>query len=121
MNGAPREVRQSQDLKDLAKGLGQTTFIEWQSISLGAPKPTELRFPVVVAEWPRNDHEIIRVSLDRFNGRQMIDVRGWWHDKDAGWRAGRGGLTLNVSHLPDLAFGFAEALSIAPRVETCRI
>ena len=37
-------------------------------------------FPIVIAEWPRNSRELVRVALDRFNNRFTIDVRSWWKD-----------------------------------------
>jgi transcriptional coactivator p15 (PC4) len=70
-------------------------------------------FPMVIAEWPRNSRELVRVSLDRFNNRETIDIRSWWQDAEGDWRPGRSGLTLAVKHLPALADGLAEALGRA--------
>ncbi len=67
-------------------------------------------FPIVIAEWPRNDREIVRVALDRLNGRFTIDLRSWWRDDGGNFRPGRDGLTLAVKHIPALADGLAEAL-----------
>lgn len=88
-----------------------------QSISEGPPKPNGSHFPIIVAEWRRDDNEVIRVSFDRFNGRKVIDVRAWWRDSDDKWKPGRGGLTLAIKHLPDLAAGLAKALSIAEELK----
>ncbi len=70
-------------------------------------------FPFVVAEWPRNGRESIRVSLDEYRGRQTIDLRCWWRDDDGNLRPGRSGLTLAVRHLPALADALAKALATA--------
>lgn len=71
------------------------------------------RFPIIIAEWQRNSRELVRVSLDRFNNRDTIDIRSWWRDGDGTFRPGRGGLTLAVKHLPSLADGLAHALQRA--------
>jgi hypothetical protein len=109
----PREALQSQHLNNLGEGLGKRRSIEMQSISLGSPKPNGSRFPIIVAEWRRDDREVIRVSFDRFNGRKVIDVRAWWRDSDDNWKPCRGGLTVAIRHLPDLAAGLIKALSVA--------
>jgi Transcriptional Coactivator p15 (PC4) len=70
-------------------------------------------YPIIIAEWRRNDREIVRVALDRFNNRETIDIRSWWQDGEGNWRPGRGGLTLSVKHLPALAEGLADALDRA--------
>jgi hypothetical protein len=68
------------------------------------------RFPIVVAEWPRNNREIVRIALDRFNDCLTVDVRTWWKDADGIFKPGRSGLTLAVQHLPKLAEGLDKAL-----------
>jgi hypothetical protein len=71
------------------------------------------RFPIIIAEWQRNDREVVRVSLDRFNNRDTIDVRSWWQDGNGTFKPGRAGLTLAVKHLPALVDGLAQALQRA--------
>lgn len=70
-------------------------------------------YPIVVAEWPRNNHEILRVGLDFFNNRRIIDVRCWWRDSEGNRRPGRSGITLSIQHLERLADGLALALQQA--------
>jgi hypothetical protein len=70
----------------------------------------ETRYPIVVAELPRNNREVIRVSLDQYRGREVADARAWWRDQQGEWKPGRSGLTLSVKHLPALANGLALAL-----------
>jgi hypothetical protein len=74
------------------------------------------KLPITIAEWPRNEREVLRVSLDRFNGRGMVDVRAWWHDDDGSWKPGRGGLTLPTKHLRMLADGLARAVVEAEEI-----
>jgi hypothetical protein len=66
--------------------------------------------PLTVAEWPRNARETVRVRLDRYNGRDTIDIRSWWTDAGGELKPGRSGFTLSVRHLPKLAEAFNEAL-----------
>jgi hypothetical protein len=71
------------------------------------------RFPIIIAEWQRNGREVVRVSLDRFNNRNTIDIRSWWRDGSGTFRPGRSGLTLAVKHVPALADGLGDALQRA--------
>jgi hypothetical protein len=65
------------------------------------------RFPIVVAEWPRNGSELIRIALDRYKNREIIDIRSWWQDTEQNWCPGRRGITLAIQHLERLAEGLA--------------
>ncbi len=49
--------------------------------------------PIVTKEWRRQEREVVRVSLDRYNGREMIDARAWRTDARANLRRSRGVLT----------------------------
>ena len=66
--------------------------------------------PVMIAEWPRNSREMIRVRLDVFNGRDVVDVRTWYRSAEGEMKPGRSGLTLSVRHLPALAQALTRAL-----------
>jgi hypothetical protein len=68
--------------------------------------------PILIAEWPRG-RDTIRVRLDRFNGRNTVEIRCWWTDKGGELKPGRAGLTVSVRHLPQLAQAFAAALQKA--------
>ena len=70
-------------------------------------------FPVVIAEWPRNSRELIRVSLGHLNTCFTIDIRCWWRDPKRIFRPGRDGLTLSIKHLPKLAQAISNALECA--------
>jgi hypothetical protein len=71
------------------------------------------RFPIVVAEWPRNGRELIRIALDRYKNREIIDIRSWWQDSEQNWCPGRSGIALAIQHLERLAEGLARALAEA--------
>jgi len=70
---------------------------------------TVTTYPIVVAEWPRNNREIIRVALDQYQGRQVIDDRAWCCDEQGKWRPGHSGLTLSLKYLRPLADGLGAA------------
>jgi len=76
-------------------------------------KGTANRFPIIVAEWPRNSRELVRIALDRFNNRYTIDIRNWWRDADGTFKPSPRGLTLGVEHLPKLADAFQSAFQCA--------
>jgi hypothetical protein len=69
--------------------------------------------PLVVAEWPRNSRETLRVTLDRYNGQVVIDCRAWWCDAARDLRTRRAGPKLSVKRLPTLHEALAEALTKA--------
>jgi hypothetical protein len=70
---------------------------------------------VLIAAWAKNDREEIRVHLDRFKDRDIIDVRTWWRDRDDELKPGRSGITLATRHLPSLSNALAKALQEAER------
>jgi hypothetical protein len=69
--------------------------------------------PVTLAEWPRNNREMVRVRLDLYNRQVVVDCRSWWRDPKGELRPGKGGLTLSVRHLPALAAAVSAALAHA--------
>jgi hypothetical protein len=70
-------------------------------------------FPIVVAEWPRNSREVVRVSIDVYNGRHTVNARIWFYDDADELRPGRTGIVLAVKHLPALADALTKALGAA--------
>jgi hypothetical protein len=69
--------------------------------------------PFTAGEWPRNSREDVRVRLDLFKDKVIVDCRTWWRDQAGELRPGRGGLTLAVRHLPALAEALQAALAHA--------
>lgn len=65
---------------------------------------------IVVAEWQRGSREFIRVSLGRYEGQPVFDVRNHYVDCSGVLRPGRQGLTLGISHLPKLVDALVTAL-----------
>jgi len=69
--------------------------------------------PVIVAEWPRNAREAVRISLSKYNGAPMIDMRVWYDDGAGKTRPAKQGLTLSTKYLPRLAGALTKALADA--------
>jgi hypothetical protein len=69
-------------------------------------------FPLVIAEWDRNSREVIRIALDKYNGRLTVNARVWYHD-GATLKPGKSGMTLAITHLPALADALGKALEQA--------
>jgi len=68
---------------------------------------------IVVAEWQKNSRETLRVRLDEYQGQAVICCRAWYTSADGPLKAGRGGLTVSLRHLPALASALAQALDTA--------
>ena len=68
---------------------------------------------IIVAEWQKNSREVMRVRIDKYQGQHVIDLRAWYGDKAGNLRPGRGGLTVSVRHLPQLAKALSDALNEA--------
>jgi hypothetical protein len=78
------------------------------------PDTFALPLPRTIAKWRRNGRQEIAVTLDRYNGRFIVDLRVWYADAATGeLRPGKPGLTLDVAHLPTLAKAFPDALAQA--------
>ena len=68
---------------------------------------------IIIAEWQKNSREFLRVRLDEYQGQHVIDLRAWYGDKAGNLTPGRGGLTVSVKHLPQLAKALDDALKAA--------
>lgn len=63
---------------------------------------TDKPLPQIVAEWPRNNHELIRVTLTEYRSQPVIDIRVHYHRQSEGWLPGRQGITVGTRHLSRL-------------------
>ncbi len=106
---SPAKVTHLRQINDIDRQTDRSARTDNKRVSGAAANCPAPSFPIVIAEWPRNDREIVRIALDRFNGRFTIDLRAWWRDDSGIFRPGRG-LTIAVKHVPALANGLAEAL-----------
>jgi hypothetical protein len=67
----------------------------------------------VMAEWPLNKREHLRVSIENYNGFDLINVRKWFKAEDDTLRPGKQGIAIQVKHLPQLADAMTKALTVA--------
>jgi Transcriptional Coactivator p15 (PC4) len=79
----------------------------WRQVADAAPA---LAKPITVAEWWKNRRgESIRLLvLNRFEGRNIFDLRTWFPGDDGRLKPGKG-FAAEVRHLPRLAAAFARA------------
>lgn len=69
----------------------------------------------VIAEIPKNDREVVRVTLGEFNGHHLAHVRVWTMGRAGKLVPTRSGLAIKTHLLPDLIAALEAAWS-----EACR-
>jgi hypothetical protein len=67
--------------------------------------PTE---SVVITRFEKNKKEEVRVSIDTFHGRKLINIRVFYKDDDGTMKPGKQGLALGVDRYKDLAGAILE-------------
>jgi hypothetical protein len=68
----------------------------------------------IIAEWPLNPRERMRVSIENFKGVDLINLRKWFLADDGDTLLpGRSGIALNVKHLPQLTDPVVKGLAVA--------
>jgi Transcriptional Coactivator p15 (PC4) len=70
---------------------------------------------VVVAEWPLNRQEVIRVRINKYCGRNIVDLRVWWRAGNGEYQPGTRGVSFDVCHIRQLATAFKRARVKAKR------
>jgi hypothetical protein len=76
--------------------------------------PKVIHEDIIIAKWKRNrQDEEIWVVLKRFSGRNVVELRTWWINEKGERRAGKDGLTVDISQTPILAKAFKKACKIA--------
>ncbi len=78
-----------------------------------SPHQREAGDDEVIAEWPRNSREVIRVTLGSYRGQAVVGIRCWYEAADGERRPSRSGITVAIKHLQPLADGIANALQVA--------
>ncbi len=78
----------------------------WRQVAEAAPALAE---PLVIAEWWKNRRgESVRLTLNRYEGRDVVDLRTWYTGDDGKLKPGKG-FAAEVRHLPRLSAAFARA------------
>lgn len=57
---------------------------------------------MIIADIERNQKEIIRVEVSEFNGKELINLRIWYHHMDGDYRPTQKGVALDISKFKDL-------------------
>lgn len=84
----------------------------WGRLKSSVPK-TAVALPIVVAEWPRNERELLLTTLSKFRGRVSIDVRIWFRTEAGELRPSRRGISLRLTEISDIREGLRKAEKIA--------
>lgn len=56
-------------------------------------------------EFQKNALEVIRCSLTRFKGHQLVDIRAFYEDEDGEWRPTKKGISVSVELIDELLKG----------------
>jgi hypothetical protein len=67
---------------------------------------------IEIAEWRCDGSSVIRVRLDKYRGRDLIDIRKWWV-RDGKYRPTTRGIKVDVRNLPRLVKAMKKALKRA--------
>ena len=65
--------------------------------------PTNESEGVVIATFEKNKKEEVRVSVETFHGRKLINIRVFYKDADGMMKPGKQGLAIAVERYKDLA------------------
>ena len=51
----------------------------------------------VIAEWAKSPNEVVRVSLGKFHGHTIVNIRVWYQASDKTFLPSRNGLSLGLA------------------------
>jgi hypothetical protein len=57
---------------------------------------------ILIGEFDATSREVARVTLETYKGHDLVCVRKWFENRDGEMRPAKGGISLNVKHLPRL-------------------
>jgi Transcriptional Coactivator p15 (PC4) len=63
---------------------------------------------IIVAQFEKNKKEEVRLSVETFHGRKLINIRVFYKDNDGSWKPGKQGLAISVDRYKDLAASILE-------------
>jgi hypothetical protein len=67
----------------------------------------------VVAEWQRNEREVIRITLSKYDGQISIDVWVWFRVEGREFRPSRRGISMRLTEISDIRKGLRKAREMA--------
>jgi len=62
----------------------------------------------ILASFPKNSLEEVRISLDNFNGHELLNIRVFYNAGDRDMRPGKKGLAIRLEQLPELMLALAK-------------
>jgi hypothetical protein len=69
--------------------------------------------PVIIAEWPRNGSEVIRLTLEKYRRFYRADLRIWFLDDGGVLRRTQRGVPIPLEDLVSIRKGLRKAERIA--------
>jgi hypothetical protein len=65
--------------------------------------------PIVIGEFEKNSKDTLKVSLQSYNGVDMVAIRVFYKDKDGNLKPGKHGVNIRVDQFPLFASILADA------------
>lgn len=62
----------------------------------------------VIAQFEKNKKEEVRISVETFHGRQIINIRVFYKDEGGTFKPGKQGIAVSVDRYKDLAAAILE-------------
>ncbi len=69
--------------------------------------------PILISEWPIKRGEIARVSIKKYKGTWLLDIRKFFEIGDGGFNPSSKGIALSIRHLNRINAAVADALAVA--------
>lgn len=70
-----------------------------------------------IASFPKNGREEVQISLDQFNGHDLVNIRVFYRTESGEMRPGKQGLAIKVEQFPDLL----AALEVTKQALTAKV
>ncbi len=64
---------------------------------------SEETFGEAIVKFEKNSKEEVRVSVDEYRGRKIINIRVYYRNEAGAWLPGKQGIALSVDRYRDLA------------------
>jgi hypothetical protein len=71
-------------------------------------EPNESDGGVVIAQFEKNKREEVRLSVETFRGRKIINIRVFYKDDMGAWKPGKQGLAVSIERYKELAGAILE-------------
>ena len=79
----------------------------------GAGKNSPVALPILLADWPRKNNEVIRITLTDFRGSKGLNIRVWYRADSGEFRPTRTGIWLPLEKLSKVRKALRQAEEVA--------